>query len=67
MKKTKGLYIGMWKNKDPEYTQITWKKSVKGLGTEFGYMLNYEDLWMRKFSKFKMKLEKWKLKTSSIN
>jgi len=58
--KTKGLYIGQWKNKEPKFKKIKWAKSVGGLGTEFGYNINYEEIWMKKFFKFKKKILKWK-------
>ena len=60
MKKTKGLYIGAWKNKEPIFKEIKWEKSVNGLGVEFGYQINYEEIWMQKFAKFKNKINKWK-------
>ena len=58
-KKTKGLYIGSWKNKKPKYNKIQWVKNVCGLGTHFGYEINYEELWMQKFTKFKSKIASW--------
>ena len=60
MKKTKGLYIGSWKDKEPIFKEIKWVKSVNGLGVEFGYHINHEELWMKKFTKFKNKIAKWK-------
>ena len=59
MHKTKGLYIGLWKGKSPIFKKIRWVTSVSGLGTEFGYNINYEDIWMRKFFKFKKKIAQW--------
>ena len=60
MTKTKGLYIGQWKNKEPVFKDIKWVKNVSGLGAEFGYEINYEDLWLQKFAKFKKKITRWK-------
>ena len=60
MHKTKGLYIGSWKEKEPAYKQIKWVPNFKGLGTVFGYNIDYEQLWMQKFFKFKNKILAWK-------
>ena len=54
--KTKGLYIGQWKDKEPIYKKINWVKNVTGLGTCFGYNVNYEEIWMKKFFKLKKKI-----------
>ena len=59
MKKTKGLYIGSWKKKRAIFTDIKWVQSVNELGTEFGYNINYEEIWMKKFTKFKTTVMKW--------
>ena len=59
MKKTKGLYIGRWKHKEPVFKEIKWQENVGGLGCEFGYNINYEELWMKKFTKFKNKIKNW--------
>ena len=58
--KTKGMYIGSWKNKDPKYKKIKWVENVSGLGSEYGYNINYEELWLKKFTKFKKKILQWK-------
>ena len=60
MHKTKGLYIGQWKNKQPILKKIKWVENVTGLGTVFGYNINYEEIWLKKFAKFKIKIQKWK-------
>ena len=57
--KTKGLYIGQWKNKKPVVSTIDWVPRADGLGTVFGYNINYEDLWLQKFFKFKAKIQNW--------
>ena len=64
--KTKGLYIGRWKKKEPRFNKIKWVKSVIGLGTVFGYNINYEELWLRKFTKFKTKIIAWKKRELSF-
>ena len=58
--KTKGLYIGGWKEKQPKYKRIKWVKNVVALGTVFGYNIDYEQIWMKKFFKFKEKITRWK-------
>ena len=58
--KTKGLYIGSWKKKKPVFTKITWVENTTGLGAHFGYNINYEEIWLKKFAKFKKKLQSWK-------
>ena len=58
--KTEAIYIGSWKNKTPEFKQIKWVNTVIGLGTTFGHNINYEEIWMKKFTKFKKQIEKWK-------
>ena len=65
--KTKGLYIGCWKNKTHLFNKITWVKQVTGLGTQFGYNINYEEIWLQKFTKFKQKLSKWKNRDLTLN
>ena len=59
MSKTKGLYIGRWKEKNPEFKEIKWVKSVTGLGAKYGYNIDYDEIWMEKFSKFKEKIKQW--------
>ena len=59
LKKTKGLYIGSWKQKEPLFKQIKWVKNTCGLGAHFGYEINYEEIWMKKFAKFKSKITSW--------
>ena len=50
--KTTALYIGPWKNKNPEFKEITWtNKYVKTLGVCHGYHINEpEDQWSCKRS-----------------
>ena len=57
--KTKGLYIGRWKNKKPVITNIDWVKTAEGLGAKYGYNINYEELWLQKFCKFKKRIQSW--------
>ena len=59
MTKTKGLYIGSWKDKEPTMRDIKWVQNVTGLGAEFGYQINYETIWMQKFAKFKNTIRNW--------
>ena len=62
LKKTKGLYLGRWKNKNAAFKKIKWVKNACGLGVQFGFNINYEDIWMQKFAKFKNKIDTWKRK-----
>ena len=66
MTKTKGLYIGASRNNIPKFKDIKWVENVTALGAEFGYNINYEELWMKKFTKFKNKLNSWKGRDLSI-
>ena len=66
LKKTKGLAFGTWKNKKIKFDKIKWASNVKGLGVEFGYNINYEEIWMRKFCKFKTTIERWKHRDLSL-
>ncbi len=64
--KTKGLYIGQWKDKKNNFDKIKWVKQVEGLGAVYGYGINYEELWMQKFFKFKKKIDNWKGRDLSL-
>ena len=59
MKKTKDLLLGAWKEKKLTFDKIQWVKSVTSLEKEFGYGIIYEELWMKKFAKFKEKIKRW--------
>ena len=39
---------------------------MKRLRTEFGYNINHEQLWMKKFAKFKTKLAKWQARDLTL-
>ena len=66
LSKTKGLYLGSWKNKDPIFKKIKWVTSANALGVELGYNINYEEIWLKKFAKFKSKIDKWKTRDLTI-
>jgi exodeoxyribonuclease III len=66
LSKTKGLAFGTWKNEIPKFEKIKWAQSVKALGVEFGFRINYEEIWMRKFYKFKKTIESWKQRELSF-
>ena len=66
LKKTKGLFIGSWRNKKPTFKKIKWVENCDGLGAHFGYNINYEEIWMKKFAKFKSKLNDWKKRDLTI-
>ena len=44
----------------PSKKEIDWVSSVTGLGTEFGHNINFDELWLKQFAKFKEKIIKWK-------
>ena len=46
LSKTKGMYIGCWKNKSPSFKKIKWVNNANGLGVQFGFNINYEEIWM---------------------
>ena len=60
------MYIGNWKNKEREFKDIEWAKNIKALGVIFGYNINYEELWLQKFTKFKEKISQWKRRNLTI-
>ena len=64
--KTKVIYIGTWKNKEPFFKKIKWVDHVIAVGVEFGYNINYEEIWLQKFSKFKNNILAWKKRDLSI-
>ena len=52
--KTYGLYIGPWKNKTPEFTEIKWtRNNVKTLGIHHGYNIDKDAIWLGKINKIK--------------
>lgn len=52
MKKTKGLYIGTWKQRPPNFRQITWvKDNIKALGVYHGYNIDQSKIWETKITK----------------
>ena len=48
------------------FTKIAWETSVKALGTNFGFRINYEDLWMEKFAKFKKQIDSWRRRSLTL-
>ena len=44
MDKIKGLGIGNRKENPPDFNEIKWTKSIKALGVEFGYDINYDEI-----------------------
>lgn len=58
---TIGLYIGRWKNKEPEYKGISWTKgNVKTLGVHHGYNIDDDRIWREKINKIHSCIEVWK-------
>ena len=66
LSKTKGLYIGSWKNKEPEFKKFAWVSSANALGAEYGYNIDYNEIWMKKFTKFKNKISQWQKRDLSL-
>ena len=65
--KTTGLYIGPWKTKTPEFTEITWtNNNVKTLGVHHGYQINLHEIWMEKITKIKNCIQVWKSRNLSL-
>ena len=49
--KTIGLYLGAWKNKNPQFKEITWTKTnVKTLGINHGYEVDENEIWIKKIN-----------------
>ena len=66
-KKTTGLYIGPWKNKNPEFMEIAWTKShIKTLGILHGYNIHENAIWMVKINKIKTCIQIWKKRDLTI-
>ena len=53
--------------KETNFKKIKWVENVKGLGCEFGFNINYEEIWLRNFTKFKDELNKWKKRDLMMN
>ena len=67
LRKTIGIYIGGWKNKNPEYTNITWSKTcVKTLGIYHGNIVDNDAIWKEKLDKIKSSLQIWKTRNLTL-
>jgi hypothetical protein len=59
--KTKGMFIGKWKNKKSSNHHITWTKHpIKALGVLHGYGIDTKQTWKSKIDKIKSCLQVWK-------
>ena len=59
--KTFGLYTGSWKNKIPEFNEISWTNTnIKTLGIHHGYEIDNEAIWLDKINKIKNCIQVWK-------
>ena len=59
--KTFGLYTGAWKNKIPEFNEISWTNTnIKTLGIHHGYEIDNEAIWLDKINKIKNCIQVWK-------
>ena len=52
--------------KKKKYDKIRWVDNVKALGVVFGFNIDYEELWMQKFTKFKTTLTRWMKRELSL-
>ena len=58
--KTKGMFLGKWKNRSDHPFGISWVKSTKLLGSKLGYFLTNDDIWGNTFTKFQSTLDLFK-------
>ena len=59
--KTYGLYTGAWRNKIPEYNEISWTNTnIKTLGIHHGYVIDIAAIWLQKINKIKNCIQVWK-------
>lgn len=65
-KKTKGVSLNPRSKNNYDFEKIEWVDSVKTLGVVIGHNINYEEIWMQKFTKFKNNLQLWKQRSLTI-
>lgn len=58
--KSKGMYLGKWKDRSDHPFGISWIKSHKILGYFFGSGFSCDDVWSKIFLKFDRTLNLWK-------
>jgi exonuclease III len=59
--KTKGMFIGRWKNKTSNNHRISWTKHpIKALGVLHGYGIDEKQTWKSKIDKMQSCLQVWK-------
>ena len=59
-KKSKGMFLGKWKNRSDHPFGISWVKYHKILGYVFGFNFSSDDVWANLFLKFDQTLNLWK-------
>ena len=64
--KSKGLYLGKWKNRSDHPFGISWIKYNKILGYYFGSHFSQDDVWSNIFLKFDRTLNLWSLRHLSF-
>ncbi len=58
--KTKGMFLGKWKNRSDHPFGISWIKNAKLLGRKVGSYLTDDDNWSDIFRKFQRKINEYK-------
>lgn len=58
--KSKGMFLGKWKNRSDHPFGISWVKYHKILGYVFGFNFSVDDIWANLFLKFDQTLNLWK-------
>ena len=59
-KKSKGMFLGKWKNRSDHPFGISWVKYHKILGYVFGFNFSSDDVWANLLLKFDQTLNLWK-------
>ena len=66
MRKSKGMYLGKWKDRSDHPFGISWVKNHKILGYIYGNDFTDDDLWSKLFQKFDKTLQLWKYRKLSF-
>ena len=66
MGKSKGMYLGKWKNRSDHPFGISWIENHKILGYIFGHKFTSDDVWAKHVLKFDNTLKLWKSRKLSF-
>ena len=66
MRKSKGMYLGKWKDRSDHPFGRSWVKNHKILGYIYGNDFTDDDLWSKLFLKFDKTLQLWKYRKLSF-